>query len=570
MRRCNQYGLVLVAFLAILTAGPRAMGAPDVSTHHVETTYNGRPFDYTMEQTAALDNYDVYRLTYPSPVVTPVETNNTIPADYYLPKGIRPGDPKRPAVVCLHILDGQFELVRMVCSSLASRGIPAIMFKLPYYGERSLPGGRQALLRDPALFLGALPQGIEDVRRTVDLLASRDEVHSDHLGVAGISMGGLLGATAAARDPRLSRAVLILAGGDLATIIDTASETRELKLFLDSLEPSRRRDFDAVIDEMDPLKQAATLRGRAERGRVLMINGTDDQVIPRACAEKLAAALGIADRVAWLDGLGHYTAVAALPEIMAKTVDFFAQDMPKGVEIPSSATQVATPAILVGRLLGEAATMMSVEPARGRCHIVALKVEMEANGGKSVATTVELIRGHGARFRLSCDLGRPVVIKAALGDDGSPWIAADRAVFRGSGEPGAEPPPAVDSAHLLKLRMAAGALTGAAMAPSLLDSLLTIDEQGASSDGRSLLLKSKRNPDWATLVLRSDDRSPKQIRFEIGKVKGNVAVRAWRVDAPASDELFAPPGDLPVTEVSRADVERMFASLFNFVMENVP
>ena len=28
--------------------------------------------------------YRVYRLTYPSPVVTPVEQNNTVPADYYV------------------------------------------------------------------------------------------------------------------------------------------------------------------------------------------------------------------------------------------------------------------------------------------------------------------------------------------------------------------------------------------------------------------------------------------------------------------------------------------------------
>ena len=65
-----------------------------------------------------------------------------------------------------------------------------------------------------------------------------------------------------------------------------------------------------------------------EQGRVLMINAGEDEVIPRACTEKLASALGIQDHVVWLDGLGHYTALAALPKALKTAVDFFAQDLP--------------------------------------------------------------------------------------------------------------------------------------------------------------------------------------------------------------------------------------------------
>ncbi len=44
-----------------------------------------------------------------------------------------------------------------------------------------------------------------------------------------------------------------------------------------------------------------------------MLNAAEDEVIPRQCTVKLAEALGIADRVVWFDGLGHYTAMAELP-----------------------------------------------------------------------------------------------------------------------------------------------------------------------------------------------------------------------------------------------------------------
>ena len=83
------------------------------------------------------------------------------------------------------------------------------------------------------------------------------------------------------------------------------------------------------------MQHAAELRDRAQQGRVLMINAGEDEVIPRACTEKLASALGIQERVVWLDGLGHYTALAALPKALKTAVDFFAQDLPADARQPA-------------------------------------------------------------------------------------------------------------------------------------------------------------------------------------------------------------------------------------------
>ncbi|MBN1589593.1 MAG: prolyl oligopeptidase family serine peptidase [Pirellulales bacterium] len=570
MHARTENALATAAWIGLFAWSLCASSAEADAIHHVRKTYNDQPFDYTMKLAADRDAYRVYRLTYPSPVVTPVAANNTIPADYYLPKGIAPGDPKRPAVVCLHILNGNFELVQMICSSLASRGVPAVMFKLPYYGERSLPGGRRALLSKPELFLTALPQGVEDARRTVDLLASREEVDSQRIGVAGISLGGLLGATAAARDPRLNRAALILAGGDLAQIIDTASEARDLKRFLATLGPERRREFDRVIASMDPLNHAAALRERAQRGHVLMFNGTDDRVIPKVCAEKLAAALGISDRVEWLEGLGHYTAMAALPQILSTTVDFFAQDLPEGVALaPVPPRKSATPTAIVGRMLAGVSTLMSVAPDERHCHRVDLSVTATLKGGKPVDASVQLVRGHGDRFRLSVDIRRPLRVAAALGNSGVPWMASGgKTVFRGSLGPGETPPPAIDPKHLLKLQMVSGVVAGAAMAPSLLDSVVTLEEDRAATNVHAVRITSKKDPsDWARLVLHADGRRPDRVEFDVDGTRGTVKFLAWQFNSPVEEERFAPPADLPVREVRRADVERMFVAMFNFAME---
>ena len=242
-----QAAVLLVMILSAAAFSAEAETPPSAETgtsSRVVQTFDKQPFDFRMKLLSRRSGYRVYRLTYPSPVVTPVKQNNTIPADYYLPDGIAPGDPPRPGVICLHILEGDFELVHITCSVLAAQGIPAIMFKLPYYGERGLPGGPEALANNPQLFVGALQQALQDVRRTVDVLASRPEIDAGHIGITGISLGGIVAASAAGSEPRLARAALTLAGGDLLHIIHHARETRALSRMIRSLPSEQRADVE--------------------------------------------------------------------------------------------------------------------------------------------------------------------------------------------------------------------------------------------------------------------------------------------------------------------------------------
>ena len=226
-----------IAFAVLLSVAWHADAQqPPAETVTVAKTCNHAPFDYRIRLLADRAQFRVYRLTYPSPVVTPVVQNNTIPADYYLPKNLQPGS-KYPAVICLHILDGNEPLTDLVCSVLAGRGIPAISFKLPYYGDRGGPKGPEIMADDPKLFVGAIGQAGEDIRRTIDLLASRPEVNPQRIGITGISLGGIIAATAAGAEPRLYRAGLILSGGDLLAIIHHARETRPLSEMIQKLPP---------------------------------------------------------------------------------------------------------------------------------------------------------------------------------------------------------------------------------------------------------------------------------------------------------------------------------------------
>src|SRR5262245_10721283 len=68
------------------------------------------------------ETVEVWDLTFPSPITTPQEPNNTVHAEYY--RARRPGP--RPAVIVLHILGGDFELSRLFCNALAQHGVAAL------------------------------------------------------------------------------------------------------------------------------------------------------------------------------------------------------------------------------------------------------------------------------------------------------------------------------------------------------------------------------------------------------------------------------------------------------------
>ena len=332
-----------------LAAHVRAAEQP-TETVAVSKTYNNAPFDYHIRLLAERPQFRVYRLTYPSPVVTPLAQNNTIPADYYVPNGIRPGDAKCPAVICLHILDGNEPLTDLVCSVLASRGIPAISFKLPYYGSRGTAKGPEALADDPKLFVGAIAQAGEDIRRTIDLLASRPEINPERIGITGISLGGIIAAAAAGAEPRLHRAGLIL--GRRRSAADHPSRPRNPRPERDAPKAAAGRAGRGRSEDRGGRSAAVRPRpARAGPGRPRADDqrrrGRSDSSrhAPRNSPTRWASPIASSGS----KGLGHYTAMAELPRALRMTADFFAQDLPEGVariRTSTLGTEVPSPAPL--------------------------------------------------------------------------------------------------------------------------------------------------------------------------------------------------------------------------------
>ncbi len=261
-----------------------------------------------------VNRVDVWDVQFPSPVTSPHEANNTVHCEYFCP---RHGPDRKPAAIVLHILGGDFPLSRLFCLTLAERGTAALFVKMPYYGPRRPEGvGRRMISEDPQETAEGMTQAILDIRQATAWLAARAEIDPQRLGVFGISLGGITGALAATAEPRLQNVCLLLAGGDIARV---AWESRELDKVRQRWQEKggTKEEFMAAMREIDPVLYGANVRGK----RILMLNATEDEVIPRECTESLWRAFGEPE-IHWYAG-GHYSVARYIVNAMDRVGDFF-------------------------------------------------------------------------------------------------------------------------------------------------------------------------------------------------------------------------------------------------------
>ena len=273
-------------------------------------------FPWQAEHIAQTPRMDVWNVTFPSPVTTPVTVNNTVHAEYY--RARQPG--RRPAVIVLHILGGDFELSRLFCNALAQYGVHALFVKMPYYGPRRDPTvARRMVSTDPHETVAGLTQAVLDIRRATAWLAARSEVDDQRLGIFGISLGGITSSLAAAVEPRIHNVCLLLAGGDIGRVSWEAADL--VKVRQKWLDKGRsREEFIRTLTLVDPVTYAAGARGK----RILMLNADHDEVIPRDCTLALWEALGRPE-IRWYAG-GHYSVIVHLPRALLTVPHFFASD----------------------------------------------------------------------------------------------------------------------------------------------------------------------------------------------------------------------------------------------------
>src|SRR5260221_2833582 len=139
-----------------------------------------RAFEFQQKPQPSISDYvSLSLVTFPSPVKTKYESNNTVHCEYYCPT--TPG--KHPACVVLHILGGDFPLARTFATALAHRGVASLFVIMPYYGPRRPPDANVRMISaDPQQTVNGMTQAVKDIRYAAAWLAAQPEVDRDQIG----------------------------------------------------------------------------------------------------------------------------------------------------------------------------------------------------------------------------------------------------------------------------------------------------------------------------------------------------------------------------------------------------
>ena len=287
----------------------------------------------------------VTRVTYPSPVVTPYPANNSVTAFLFQPN--TPGP--HPVMLVEHEwlpvkLTNEFVL----CATLARAGVAAFLVVQPYsYNRRVTPRVEdvELLSGSDAQTVAAVRQAVLDNRRALDWLQTRPDIDPAKMGVAGISLGGILAPLIAGVDHRARVLVTIVGGGDVSDLVYDSFITYGLR-------PSllyHGVTFDSIKCDYVNIEPTNWLSGFDPRNAILF-NGRFDVFVNPQMAHHLANALGGAP-IVWIP-TGHYGTVFATKKIEAIGAEFVRSRFGLSAAPFTAPKTLSAPTIKLGLLFG--------------------------------------------------------------------------------------------------------------------------------------------------------------------------------------------------------------------------
>lgn len=160
----------------------------------------------------------------------------------------------RGTVLLYHGLGASKEAHLDTLAALAGTGLLAVGLDNLWHGERRAPDyeERFAPHRSRASFFEAVRGTAEEVPAVVQALLERGLARPDHLGVAGISMGGYIAYGAVLREPRFSAAAALIASPVWREPADAESPHLSPEAFY----PTALLSITAAEDDVVPIEPA--------------------------------------------------------------------------------------------------------------------------------------------------------------------------------------------------------------------------------------------------------------------------------------------------------------------------
>lgn len=214
---------------------------------------------------------------------------------------------RRPALILVHGWGRNAERMLPYIAILRPMGYHLLAFDARHHGVSDRDGH------------ASMRKFSQDIRAALDFLAHRTEVDSDRLGALGLSIGGSAAIHAAAHDARLRAVVTV---GAFAHPREAMLEMGFGRFWLAPAMPLAFRFMEwrvgARFDDLAPERQITRVAGR-----VLLIHGERDTVVPASDAHRLARAAQGHAEVWLLPGRGHSDAHLE-PALPARLQGFFA------------------------------------------------------------------------------------------------------------------------------------------------------------------------------------------------------------------------------------------------------
>jgi dipeptidyl aminopeptidase/acylaminoacyl peptidase len=199
------------------------------------------------------------------------------------------GDGRRPAVVLVHGWNRNAERMLPYVQILHPAGYHLLAFDARHHGAS-----------DPDHH-ASMKKFSEDIRAAVSWLAARPDVDAARLAVVGLSIGGSAAIHAAAHDPRIRAVVTV---GSFAHPRDAMLQAGLGSRLLAPAMPLAFRVIEwrigARFDQLAPERQAGRVAGR-----MLLVHGEEDAIVPVANLERLERAAGSRAEAWRIPGRGH-------------------------------------------------------------------------------------------------------------------------------------------------------------------------------------------------------------------------------------------------------------------------
>ena len=226
------------------------------------------------------ETYNLYRLTFQTPLPSAHKENNTVNGRYYELKDNK----HAPTVLILHGWRVRNLLFfHRAALEFLELGYNAVFFPLPYHFDRAPSGsysGQFMVSADGVQTIESMRQAVLECKMLFNWLEKRG---TESMSVFGVSLGGWLSTFLCTCEPRLSFAIPVVPASDPVEMFRKSRLAQLIRLGLNGEMDALFEVFKSGLKVLQPARFTPVI----PKERILLIEGQYDEMVPSFIIEKL-------------------------------------------------------------------------------------------------------------------------------------------------------------------------------------------------------------------------------------------------------------------------------------------